>query len=101
MRVNSKPLFTAFLYTWLGKLANPTYPSSDLVDSERPTDLWPSLASDLMSGFSAFGGGAGGAAFSIFSALPSLSLRDGSNLVDGASNLEGVSPFRKASLLFN
>ena len=28
MSVNSKPLFTAFLYTWFGRLANPTYPSS-------------------------------------------------------------------------
>lgn len=27
MRVNSKPLFTDFLYTWLGRFANPTYPS--------------------------------------------------------------------------
>ena len=28
MSVNSNPLFTAFLYTWFGRLANPTYPSS-------------------------------------------------------------------------
>ena len=26
MRVNSKPFFTDFLCTWLGRLANPTYP---------------------------------------------------------------------------
>ena len=28
MSVNSNPLLTAFLYTWLGRLAKPTYPSS-------------------------------------------------------------------------
>lgn len=27
IRVNSKPLLTDFLYTWLGRLAKPTYPS--------------------------------------------------------------------------
>ncbi len=27
IRVNSKPRFTDFLYTWLGRLAKPTYPS--------------------------------------------------------------------------
>ena len=28
IKVNSKPFLTAFRYTWLGKLANPTQPSS-------------------------------------------------------------------------
>ena len=93
--VNSNPLFTDFLYTWLGRLAKPTYPSRDFDDSDRFTaGLW---FSSLMSGFSAFGGGAD---FSIFSALPSLSRSDGSNFVEGASYLPpGVSPLRKASLL--
>lgn len=33
--VNSKPLFTDFRYTWLGRLAKPTYPSRFLCCERR------------------------------------------------------------------
>lgn len=53
MSVNSKPLFTDFLYTWLGRLAKPTYPSTFFGCCERPNTAlaWTQYATVNKHGF--------------------------------------------------